>query len=126
MEFLLISVSHRMGIAFRYWLVKAHGFIDLSSVEVDRYSGKVVQVTKVIKPEGLIQVIVTVASLHFGTFGGLPTRILYVFIGLMPTVLLVTGLLNWRRGRSLGERREAALHLMQHPQAIRSSNKLKL
>lgn len=34
--------------------------------------------------------------LHYGTFGGIPTRILYVFVGLAPTVLLVTGFFMWR------------------------------
>ena len=34
--------------------------------------------------------------LHNGAFGGLPTRILYVFIGLSPTVLFLTGLNMYR------------------------------
>jgi uncharacterized iron-regulated membrane protein len=33
--------------------------------------------------------------LGFGTFGGLPTRILYVFVGLAPLVLFVTGAVMW-------------------------------
>ncbi|MEH1769678.1 MAG: hypothetical protein V7L27_32615 [Nostoc sp.] len=28
--------------------------------------------------------------MHYGTFGGLPTRILYVFVGVAPLVLFVT------------------------------------
>jgi uncharacterized iron-regulated membrane protein len=35
--------------------------------------------------------------LHFGTFGGLPTRWLYFFGTLMPVVLTVTGLIIWAR-----------------------------
>jgi uncharacterized iron-regulated membrane protein len=36
------------------------------------------------------------APLHFGTFGGTPTRILYIFVGLAPSILLVTGFTMWR------------------------------
>ncbi len=89
------------------------GRFDLSVVELDRSSGEVVQATKVEKAEGLFKFIVTIADLHFGTFGGLPTRILYVFVGLMPTVLFITGLVNWRRRRAIGTRREAALQFAQ-------------
>lgn len=34
-------------------------------------------------------------GLHFGTFWGHSTRILWLFVGLTPSVLLVTGLLMW-------------------------------
>ncbi|MEH2286520.1 PepSY-associated TM helix domain-containing protein [Nostoc sp.] len=33
--------------------------------------------------------------MHFGTFGGLPTRILYVFVGLSPLILFITGFVMW-------------------------------
>ena len=82
-------------------------------MDIDRASGKVLQVTKVEKAESFFKVLVTIADLHFGTFGRLPTRILYVFVGLMPTVLFITGLVNWRRRRAIGTRRESALQLAQ-------------
>ncbi|MHC5862935.1 PepSY domain-containing protein [Nostoc sp.] len=34
-------------------------------------------------------------DLHYGTFGGLPTRILYVFVGVAPLVLFVTVFFMW-------------------------------
>ncbi|MEH2085041.1 MAG: PepSY-associated TM helix domain-containing protein [Nostoc sp.] len=34
--------------------------------------------------------------LHYGTFGGLPTRILYVFVGLAPLILFITGFVMWQ------------------------------
>ena len=40
--------------------------------------------------------------LHNGAFGGLPTRILYVFVGLSPTVLFITGFTMYRLRRRLG------------------------
>ncbi|MBW4468807.1 MAG: PepSY domain-containing protein [Stenomitos rutilans HA7619-LM2] len=96
------------------------GRFDLSVVELDRVSGSVLQATKVEKAEGLFKFIVTIADLHFGTFGGLPTRILYVFVGIMPAVLFITGLVNWRRRQMLGTRRDAALQLAQETQANKS------
>jgi uncharacterized iron-regulated membrane protein len=70
-----------------------------SSVEVDQYSGKVlaVQDSRVAKLGDRIRNSFT--PLHYGTFGGLPTRILYIFVGLAPTVLLVTGFVMWRYRR---------------------------
>jgi uncharacterized iron-regulated membrane protein len=38
-------------------------------------------------------------SLHVGSYGGLPVRILYVIIGLTPGLLSITGFLLWRRRR---------------------------
>ncbi|MCL1472554.1 PepSY-associated TM helix domain-containing protein [Argonema antarcticum] len=77
------------------------GRFDLSFVELDRYSSEVVEVNKVIKADPFFAFLVAIANLHFGTFGGLPTRILYVFVGFMPTLLLITGLINWKRRRLL-------------------------
>ena len=74
------------------------GMFDLSTVEIDRATGKVISATKVIEPPPMFRVILAIVALHYGTFGGLTTQILYVAIGLIPTVLLVTGLLM-RRGR---------------------------
>jgi uncharacterized iron-regulated membrane protein len=34
-------------------------------------------------------------ALHFGTFAGVYSRILYVFVGLAPSVLFITGLVMW-------------------------------
>ena len=92
------------------------GKFDLSTVELDRSSGKVLQATKMEKAEGIFKLIVTIADLHFGTFGGLPTRILYVLVGLMPTVLLITGLVVWKRRRWLIARRDEAHRMSQQAQ----------
>jgi uncharacterized iron-regulated membrane protein len=73
------------------------GTFDLSTVEIDRATGKVISANKVIEPPPMFKVILTAVDLHYGTFGGLTTQILYVVIGVMPTVLLVTGFLLWRR-----------------------------
>ena len=41
------------------------------------------------------KVIQLAIPLHFGLIGGLPTRILWVLLGLVPVILTVTGFLQW-------------------------------
>jgi len=38
--------------------------------------------------------------LHFGLWGGLATRVLYVLLGLLPAVGFVTGFWRWRLRRA--------------------------
>ncbi|MGF2037471.1 MAG: PepSY-associated TM helix domain-containing protein [Nostoc sp. CmiVER01] len=74
------------------------GYFDFSTVELHRYSGEVLQVNKVSKPkDAMSKMLIILADFHFGIFGGLLTRILYMLIGLMPTVLLITGMITWQR-----------------------------
>ncbi|MGB7412913.1 MAG: PepSY-associated TM helix domain-containing protein [Thermosynechococcaceae cyanobacterium] len=66
-----------------------------SSVKVDQYSGKVLSVMDS-RQAGLgDRVLNSFTPIHYGTFGGLPTRVLYIFVGLSPTVLMVTGSIMW-------------------------------
>ncbi|OCQ95959.1 hypothetical protein BCD67_22990 [Oscillatoriales cyanobacterium USR001] len=69
----------------------------LSSVELNRYNGKVLKVNRVVEPPPMFKFMIAIGTLHFGLLGGIYTRILYVFIGLIPSVLLITGLVNWKR-----------------------------
>lgn len=66
-----------------------------SYVKLDQYSGKVldVQDSRVAKLGD--RILNSFTPLHYGTFWGLPTRILYVFVGLVPTLLLITGFVMW-------------------------------
>ncbi len=77
------------------------GTFDLSTVEIDRATGKVLSATKVIEPPPMFKVILMIVDLHYGTWGGLTTQILYVVIGLMPTLLIVTGFSLWKKQRNL-------------------------
>lgn len=97
-------------------LPQDHARFYFSSVTLDGSTGKTLEVNEVSEPALMWKFLIPIADLHFGTFGGLPTRIFYVLVGLMPTVLFVTGLVNWRRRRSLGAKRELAIAQAQHPQ----------
>jgi uncharacterized iron-regulated membrane protein len=66
-----------------------------SNIYLDRYSGEVVDVENGLKPTRAKAVLNAFVPMHYGTFGGLATRILYVFVGLAPTILFITGLVMY-------------------------------
>ncbi|MEH2413561.1 PepSY-associated TM helix domain-containing protein [Nostoc sp.] len=66
-----------------------------SGVYLDQYTGEVVQLEDALNKSLGDKVLDSFIPLHFGTFGGLPTRILYVFVGLAPLILFVTGFVMW-------------------------------
>jgi uncharacterized iron-regulated membrane protein len=66
-----------------------------SEVYLDQYTGKVVQFKNGLEPSRADQVFNSFAPMHYGTFGGLPTRILYIFVGLSPLILFITGFVMW-------------------------------
>ncbi|MBP5971873.1 PepSY domain-containing protein [Brasilonema sp. CT11] len=66
-----------------------------SYVYLDQYNGKVLRVDNALKPSLGDRILNSFTPLHYGTFGGLPTRILYVFVGYAPFVLFITGFVMW-------------------------------
>jgi uncharacterized iron-regulated membrane protein len=65
---------------------------DFSSyVKLDRYTGKILQVRDSRTAKLGDRILHAFIPLHYGTFGGLPTRILYLFVGLAPLILFITG-----------------------------------
>lgn len=72
---------------------EVYGF---SRIYLEQYTGEVLQVQNSLNPRPAERVFNTFILLHHGTFGGLTTRIFYVFFGLAPTVLFITDLIMWR------------------------------
>ena len=68
----------------------------LSSVAIDRYTGQVLAVQKVLQPTLGNRIAKLIQDFHFGTFGGVASKILYVAIGFTPTLLFLTGLTVFR------------------------------
>ncbi|WP_375513538.1 PepSY-associated TM helix domain-containing protein [uncultured Nostoc sp.] len=66
-----------------------------SNVYLDQYTGEVLRVDNALKMRLGDRILNSFVPLHYGTFGGLPTRILYIFVGLAPLVLFVTSLVMW-------------------------------
>jgi uncharacterized iron-regulated membrane protein len=81
-------------------LPQDHPRFYFSSVRLNSRTGEVLAANKVAKVEPVWKFLITTTDLHFGVFGGLPTRILYVFVGFIPLILFVTGLLMRRRKRT--------------------------
>jgi uncharacterized iron-regulated membrane protein len=69
-------------------------------LSVDRYTGRVLRDSNPeTLPRGARIMEEWMLPVHFGEFGGWPTRILWALAGLMPAVLLVTGVIMWWRPR---------------------------
>jgi uncharacterized iron-regulated membrane protein len=66
-----------------------------SFTHVDRYSGKVLSTVNITKASLGEKLANGMDIVHFGFFGGLFGRVLYFFVGLMPTILLITGFVMW-------------------------------
>jgi uncharacterized iron-regulated membrane protein len=66
-----------------------------SHVYLDQYSGTILRVDSHQTKPLADQITNLFQPLHYGYFGGLSTRLLYVVIGLAPTLLLGTGLVQW-------------------------------
>lgn len=62
---------------------------------VDQYSGKVVLNSKTGFPNIGNSYLSWLTPIHYGTFGGMPTRILALLGGLMPLFLYITGFIIW-------------------------------
>jgi len=67
-----------------------------SSVFIDSYSGKILRVDNGLKDSLGAKVENAFIPLHYGTFWGLPSRVLYVLVGLSPLILFITGFRMYR------------------------------
>jgi uncharacterized iron-regulated membrane protein len=67
-----------------------------NTVYLDQFSGEVLKVKNAQQRSLGDRIMDSFSPLHYGTFWGLPTRILYVFVGLSPLVLLISGATMYR------------------------------
>ncbi|WP_428970446.1 PepSY-associated TM helix domain-containing protein [Sphingomonas sp. Xoc002] len=68
-----------------------------SYVFIDQFSGQVLAVHDVRRAGSGTAITSWIRTLHDGTIGGLPTRILAVLLGFIPALLFSTGILHWLR-----------------------------
>ncbi len=72
-----------------------------SSATFDAKTGALQTTVDLRRAPALTQILDTVVPLHFGTFGGLPVKILWCLAGLTPGLLALSGsLVWWKRGRA--------------------------
>ena len=69
--------------------------IGLSYVYVDPFTARVLTADRFDQAAPGVRLIRLMTPIHYGYFGGLLTRILWVVVGLFPGALFVTGLLMW-------------------------------
>lgn len=84
-----------------------------NKVDIDRYSGEVLHVINSRTASLGDRILNAFVPMHYGTFGGNVTRILYVFVGLSPTILFVTGLVMYRLRRRRQSVTETSRELIQ-------------
>jgi uncharacterized iron-regulated membrane protein len=72
-------------------------------IYLDPYTGTVLRVDDAAKAPALVKLVASSTPLHAGNWGGLLSRLLYTFAGLIPLGLYVTGFMRWRR-RNAGKR----------------------
>lgn len=65
-------------------------------VYLDRYSGEVLYLKDARKASLGDRLLDWFHPLHYGTFWGLPSRVLYVFVGFSPVILFITGIVMWK------------------------------
>jgi uncharacterized iron-regulated membrane protein len=85
--------------ALSAYLQVGDGVAYANAVYLDQFTGQVIRIDDERKAKLGYRILNSFFPLHFGTFGGISTRILYVFVGLAPTILLVTGFVMWRYRR---------------------------
>ena len=69
--------------------------IGLNWVYVDPVSAKVLRVDRLSEQPLGVQMMRLMTPIHYGTIGGYTTRILWIFVGLLPGALFITSLLMW-------------------------------
>ncbi|MEM9541675.1 MAG: PepSY-associated TM helix domain-containing protein [Cyanobacteria bacterium P01_E01_bin.42] len=94
-------------------------FGGLSHVDLDVYTGQVLGLQKVDKPTWGTRFGNFIVGFHFGTFAGLPSQILYVFVGMTPTLLFGTGFVLWQQRRWAESRKREKKNLLQKAIAIK-------
>ncbi len=62
----------------------------MSFITLDQYSGRILQVQDATQPNRAVAIINNFIPLHFGTYWGGFSRILYVLVGVSPLILFIT------------------------------------
>ncbi|MEX0269200.1 PepSY-associated TM helix domain-containing protein [Leptolyngbyaceae cyanobacterium UHCC 1019] len=91
----IISLPDEPKAAFSIYKQIPGGSTYGGAVYIDQFNGQVLRVDDERRAALGDLILNAFIPLHFGTFWGLPSRILYVFVGLSPLMLFVTGVIMW-------------------------------
>ncbi|MBA4852488.1 PepSY domain-containing protein [Emticicia sp. BO119] len=79
-----------------------------NSIQFNPQTGELISVNLIADENLWNKIEATFYSLHIGSYGGGLIRVIYVFVGLTPGFLSITGFLLWRRRR---KRHKMAIHI---------------
>ncbi len=93
----MINFPQKVGepLSFRLKLPSDPHRIGLNWVYVDPVSAKVLRVDRLGGQPLGVKLMRLMTPIHYGTFGGYATRVLWIFAGLMPGVFFITSMLMW-------------------------------
>ena len=98
-------------------------------VYIEPSTGRILAVSKAADQPLATRIFSAFAPIHYGEFGGLPIKMLWGLLGLIPSVLFVTGLITWwrpsRRKSPLGVREDLALAGSAQPVSRRISEEVR-
>jgi uncharacterized iron-regulated membrane protein len=97
------------GAPFQAQFNSQRGLMSGATVWLDPYSGAVLKQERKWAATPGPRTVHLLEDLHYGFYGGLATKLLYTFAGLMPTALFVSGLLMWwkrKQAEKLAEQRQ--------------------
>jgi uncharacterized iron-regulated membrane protein len=120
----MINFPQKEGetLSFRLKLPADPHRIGLNWIYVDPVSAKVLRIDRFSDQPAGVKMMRIMTPLHYGTFGGYTTRVLWIFVGLMPGVLFVTSILMWwnrslsKKSRRARVKRSPTLEPMREPE----------
>lgn len=93
----MINFPRKPGdaLSFRLKLPSDPHRVGLNWVYIDPVTAKVLRVDRLSEQPLGVKLVRWMTPIHYGTFGGLTTRVLWIFVGLIPGTLFITSLLMW-------------------------------
>lgn len=95
--------------------IEPFGLFPNAVAHLDPYTGKLLRVDEDRKDHAGGKVMTAIHVLHYGTYGGWATQVLYTVAGILPLGLFITGLLKWvekRRGKGRNRARREGSELV--------------
>jgi uncharacterized iron-regulated membrane protein len=112
----MINFPQKAGeaLSFRLKLPSDPHRVGLNWIYVDPVSAKVLRVDRLWDQPIGVQMMRLMTPIHYGTFGGYTTRILWILAGLMPGILFLSSILMWWN-RSLSKKWRRAYRKVPEP-----------
>lgn len=110
-EFTLIRLPRALGqpATANYVLPGDLSDLGANAVHLDPHNGEVLRVDRLRDMAIGPRIVAAFVPIHFGTFGRLPSRVLWALLGVLPSLLFFTGFAMWRRRRCLPAARSTPL-----------------